>query len=481
MGWIHVRDTELHILNMRTRMPFKYGIATLTALPHLFVRVELDSEAGRSSGLASDGLPPKWFTKDPDTAFADELADMFAVIKSACNHARKVGRAPDAFEWWRQLHSLQSSWAQDHPFPPLLWGLGISLVERAVIDAICRANDLTFAAAVRNGALGINLGAIHQDLSASAPADLLPAKPLRKVIARHTVGLSDPLTDSEIPEDERLDDGLPHSLEACIQAYGLSHLKIKACGNIQKDIARLTDIAAITANNPGIAFTLDGNEQFTDVDVLKDWWRDLNGNPQLQSFLDHLLFLEQPLHRKVALDEQSGQTLTQWADRPPMIIDESDGEIQSLPTALSRGYVGTSFKSCKGIMKGIANACLIEHFRRANPQQPYEFSGEDLANVGPVALLEDLAAAATLGITHLERNGHHYFRGLSMYPDDVQQQVLSRHGDLYHCHAQGFATLQIKNGALNIGSVVDAPFGLNIELDDRRYTPLNEWRVESLD
>ena len=68
-----------------------------------------------------------------------------------------------------------------------------------------------------------------------------------------------------------------------------------------------------------------------------------------------------------------------------------------------------------------------------------------------------------------------------MYPDDVQAQVLGRHGDLYHRHERGFATLQIKGGALAIGSVVDAPFGLDIELDDQRYTPLDDWRVESLD
>ena len=83
MGSIRVLRTDLHILNMRTRMPFKYGIATLTALPHLLVRVELECGPKRAVGLASDGLPPKWFTKDPNSAFADELSDMFVVINSA--------------------------------------------------------------------------------------------------------------------------------------------------------------------------------------------------------------------------------------------------------------------------------------------------------------------------------------------------------------------------------------------------------------
>ena len=38
---ITVKKTSLHVLNMWTRMPFKYGIATLTALPHVFLSVEL--------------------------------------------------------------------------------------------------------------------------------------------------------------------------------------------------------------------------------------------------------------------------------------------------------------------------------------------------------------------------------------------------------------------------------------------------------
>ena len=58
-------------------------------------------------------------------------------------------------------------------------------------------------------------------------------------------------------------------------------------------------------------------------------------------------------------------------------------------------------------------------------------SGEDLANIGPVALLQDLAVVASLGVRSVERNGHHYFAGLSAFPRAVQQQILTHHGDLY--------------------------------------------------
>ena len=107
-------------------------------------------------------------------------------------------------------------------------------------------------------------------------------------------------------------------------------------------------------------------------------------------------------------------------------------------------------------------------------------SGEDLANVGPVALLQDLAAMATLGIGHVERNGHHYFRGLSMLPPEVQEQTLTHHGDLYRRHPDGYPTLDVRAGQIRTGSVVDAPFGTQMLLDSRQLTPLEEWRFESL-
>jgi len=95
-------------------------------------------------------------------------------------------------------------------------------------------------------------------------------------------------------------------------------------------------------------------------------------------------------------------------------------------------------------------------------------TGEDLCNLGPVALLQDLALMSLLGIEHVERNGHHYYRGLSLWPDDWQSTVLAAHADLYTSHAQGFTCLLIREGRLQLGSVNDAPFGLVPLLDALR-------------
>lgn len=173
----------------------------------------------------------------------------------------------------------------------------------------------------------------------------------------------------------------------------------------------------------------------------------------------HLLFVEQPLHREIALDESAGDWRG-WLDRPPIIIDESDAEIGSLRRALSLGYAGTSHKNCKGVFKGIANACRIAQLNRQDAATGFLMSGEDLSNIGPVALPQDLAVQAMLGIASVERNSHNYFAGLSFWPETMQRAVLEQHPDLYVRGAAGWPRLDVRDGELDLGSVNAAPFGV---------------------
>jgi hypothetical protein len=220
---------------------------------------------------------------------------------------------------------------------------------------------------------------------------------------------------------------------------------------------------------------MDGNEQFKTVDSFRTFWDSLHQNAVLKPLLSRCLFVEQPLHRDVALNDATAAAMLAWKDRPPTIIDESDADLSSLPRALASGYAGTSHKNCKGIFKSIANVCLLEKLRRESPQAKFALSCEDLSNVGPISLLQDLAVAANLGVTHVERNGHHYFAGLSMFPADVQKAMVASHGDLYAMNPRGFASVTIKEGHLNLNSVIDAPFGVAIDFDSTQFTPLEKY------
>ena len=451
---------------MRTRFPFQYGIASMTELPHVFGVTEGDFKGVAWRGLASEGLPPKWFTKDPETRFEEDLPVMVKSIRNAADLADS-STYDSVFSAWRSLHEQQDCWAREQGYPPLLAHLGTAFVERMLIDGFCRGAGMSFVDAVHSNALGIDLGSIHQELAGTEPGDWLAA-PGQSIIARHTVGLGDPLRAGDIPEEDRINDGLPHALLDAARLYGLTHFKIKICGNLEVDVPRLRDVAAVISEaSPGFRYTLDGNEQYRDISTFRTHWETYQGDPDLAVLFENnrLLFVEQPLHRDVALGEGVREELAAWPEAPPMIIDESDGELKSMSRAITLGYRGTSHKNCKGVIKGLANRCLIEWYRRNHPEEgPWLMSGEDLANVGPVALLNDLAAMSTFGVEDVERNGHHYFAGLSMYPGELQEMMCGRHPDLYEMRPEGYASLRIEGGTISTRSLGEAPFGHGLDL-----------------
>lgn len=380
---------------------------------------------------------------------------MLMVIRHALEAAVGI-EGESVFACWQALHSAQERWANARHTPPLLAHFGTSLVERALIDAFCRARQTTFGKAVRDNSLKIDLGRIHSALRNKTPADFLPAAPRRNVIARHTIGLADPLTDRDIAE--RLGDCLPQSLQACARIYGLRHFKIKVNGKLETDLERLEKIAEVLrqAAARDFRFSLDANEQFKSMAAFREYWQVVTRRDS--EFFNRLLFVEQPLHRDVALQPSVEKELKAWPARPPLIVDESDGTLDAVATAVRLGYAGASHKNCKGVIKGIANACLLKH-------KMAMMSGEDLCNIGPVALLQDLAVMAALGIESVERNGHHYHAGLSQFPRKVQQQILDHHGDLYGETTAGWPAVRITNGLIELGSVNKAPFGTDFLLE----------------
>jgi hypothetical protein len=385
--------------------------------------------------------------------------------------------APTVFDAWRELLAEQSRWGRERGYPPLLSQFGATFIERAIIEAYCRATRQTLAEAARANAFGLRLEEFDRRLAERLPGALLPSQARRQIIARHTVGMADPLEDGEIEKSARLNDGLPQSLAECIRRYGLKHFKLKLSGNAEPDIDRLTRIAGVIERHAAgeIAFTLDGNESFRALESFREYWERLSRSPNLLGFFERMMFVEQPFHRDVALDGGVLGELAKWNERPRLIIDESDAELDSLARALELGYHGTSHKNCKGVFKGIANACLLKELRRRSPDSRLVMSGEDLANTGPVALLQDLAVVATLGVSSVERNGHHYFAGLSAFSPRVQEQILGCHGDLYQPSPGGWPTLSIVDGQLSVGSIVDAPLGVGFELDLTQFVPRARW------
>ena len=106
-------------------------------------------------------------------------------------------------------------------------------------------------------------------------------------------------------------------------------------------------------------------------------------------------------------------------------------------------------------------------------------TAEDLCTVGVVALQTDLCLVATIGIDHVERNGHHYHPGLSYLGRQSGLAALDAHGDLYH-EVQGTIVPRVVDGRFEIASLQCPGFGFRVEPDMDQMQDRSEWSFSSL-
>ena len=76
-------------------------------------------------------------------------------------------------------------------------------------------------------------------------------------------------------------------------------------------------------------------------------------------------------------------------------------------------------------------------------------SGEDLTCQAGLAVQQDTLLAASLGVTHIERNGHHYVDGFGIAPNDEAQAFADAHPHLY-ARQGGRVRLMVHGGRLGL-------------------------------
>ena len=55
---IEVLGGDIHLVDLKTRLPFRYGIATMTEAPHAFVRVHVLVDGRPATGIAAAADTP---------------------------------------------------------------------------------------------------------------------------------------------------------------------------------------------------------------------------------------------------------------------------------------------------------------------------------------------------------------------------------------------------------------------------------------
>jgi hypothetical protein len=435
------------------RLPFRFGAATVTRTAQAFARARIVDEQGvATDGMAAELMVPRWFDKAPELSVDDNLAQLRTSLGLAREAFLAAGRGT-AFALHAAIEGPHHAACAARGLNGLIASFGMALVDRAVLDALCRSRGLSAVQALRTNLPGID-ATTAPDLEGFALDDFLAALPLPASLhARHTVGLADALTRADLAGVPRLDDGLPECLEDAIRAYGHTHFKLKLSGDMEADLDRLGRIAAVLDALPEpYRVTLDGNEQFSSAAAVLELWRRMAAEPRLARLVQAVLFVEQPIARARALDEPLGDL----AAAIPVEIDESDGTIDAFPAAARLGYSGVSSKSCKGWYRALLNCARVERWSRERPDRRLFMSAEDLTTQSGVSVQQDLLLAGMVGAAHVERNGHHYVDGMAGAPLAEQRAFAAAHPDLY-ATAGGRARLRIEQGRISLASIGAAP------------------------
>ncbi|MBW8906973.1 MAG: mandelate racemase [Betaproteobacteria bacterium] len=427
-----IREIDLLERDVRLRMPFRFGIVTLTEAPQAFARARIRLQNGEEAvGAAAELLAPKWFDKSPALT-NEQNFDQLRLALMLARDAYFAGGTNTAYGHFSSQYDTQIVRGAARGLNALVANYGPALIDRALLDALCRALGVSFYQAVRSNAPGIT--------APETKGFLETLRPRSEIAARHTVGLVDPITSVE----QRVNDGLPETLEEVVARYGHRWFKLKVGGDARTDVERLAAIGSVLDRIPDVYHaSVDGNEQYADVDGVLQLWSRMKADPRLKRLTASIVFIEQPIKRQSAL----AADVSALSKEKPVIIDESDDSLDAFPRAKALGYKGVSSKTCKGIYKSIINAARCAAWGR-----DYFMTGEDLTVQAGLALQQDLALVSLLGLTHVERNGHHYVNGMTGLPAAEQEAFREAHPDLYE-RSHGALRVRIRNGNLQIRSL----------------------------
>ncbi len=283
---------------------------------------------------------------------------------------------------------------------------------------------------------------------------------LERVAVRHTVGLDDQVEGKGGVAD-------PH------ENAGARYFKLKLNGDPEADAARLNRIGTELASLPhDYHVTLDANEQYADLAGLTAVVDRLDRDSRLRPIAAKLLYIEQPMPRDITRQSPLGSLA-----RRNLIIDEADDSYDAFPVARALGYRGISSKSCKGIYKSIVNATRAAKWSGAG--EKFFISGEDLTCQAGLGVQQDLALGALIGVTHAERNGHHYVDGFAETPAAEAQAFLDAHPDLYASDGNKIR-LAIHDGDLLTGSLTSPGFATGVHPNWSALSPLEQPKAKIL-
>jgi hypothetical protein len=458
---IAVRDISFFERQVPFTKPFRFGAVVIDAAAQVFVRVEIEVE-GKSTavGASAELMAPKWFDKRPQLTPEQTVEE----LRQSLMIARELYLTGSDFETAFGLHAsriaAQVEACASCDIPPLAALYGPAEIDKAILDALLRGLGVNFFDGMAGNVAGLD-ARLSPDLGDEDISTFLAGRRrLERVAIRHTVGLDDKIEGAGGVADIR-------------ENGGARYFKLKLNGDPLADAARLIRIGTELATLPhDYSITLDANEQYADLSALGALVDRLDRDGALKPIAAKLMYIEQPMPRDSFRQSPLGALA-----RGDFIIDEADDCYDAFPAARALGYRGISSKSCKGVYKSVLNATRAAKWSAGGGK--YFVTGEDLTCQAGLGVQQDLALGALIGVTHAERNGHHYVAGFADAPGAEAKAFLSTHPDLYTGEG-GSIRLSIHEGDLLTGSLTAPGFATGVHPDWSALPPLQQPKAKIL-
>src|SRR5262245_35884639 len=212
-----VREVRLYEREVRLRLPFRFGVVTLTQAPQAFVRVRVELPDGSSHwGAAAEMLVPKWFDKNLALSNEDNFEQSRLALALAADAYTAPARPRTAFGHFAAHYDEQIAAGAARGLNPLAASFGPAQVDRAVLDAVCRSAGRSFYEAMRANLPGIDPALLPAQAGDLASFDirrfLANLPPAQSIAPRQTVRLPDAIAGHPREVGDRLPESLAEVL-----------------------------------------------------------------------------------------------------------------------------------------------------------------------------------------------------------------------------------------------------------------------------
>ncbi|MCI0717598.1 MAG: hypothetical protein L0338_01185 [Acidobacteria bacterium] len=409
---IRILDVQHDFEDHKYRAPYQFGGRTVDHVTLLNVNVRVANASGKEAlGFGSMPLGNAWAFLSQVVTYDQSLEAM----KQLAGEIRSVTAGYD-----RAAHPIDINWELEpeyvkaavevsrrmqlaEPIPVLCTQVTASPFDAALHDAFGKANGI-------NCYFGYGPKHMARDLAHYLGREFrgefldryVFKKPAPAMFLYHSVGASDPITESDIKQ--RIGDGLPETLGEWIEADEITHIKIKLNGaDLKDDVNRVVSIeraAAEAQRRRGVKqwkYCCDFNERCKDVGYLMSFLAEIK--KLAPEVLTRLQYIEQPTARD--LKANLNNVMHEAARIVPVVIDESLVDLESFHLSRRLGYSGVALKVCKGQTQALLIAAAAQKYKSFLCVQDLTCPGASLVHSAGLA-------AHIPGVFTIEANSRQY-------------------------------------------------------------------------